>query len=354
MTTDNSPYTIEFRILAACWWHESDQTKAAMRQLRQRLSERYSGESPRGSVIREWEVKLFNTGSIADEPRCGRPISRNASHAAVSESLHRSPKKSLRKRSAELDLPVTTLRRVLVDDLQCKPWRPVHVQFLSPEDRHVRTENCRDILTRCPTPQTKNRVFFSDECAVYADAKMNNVVWWSKENPHFTDQVLQHPPKLMIWAAMSDHHLIGPIFVEGRITSQRYIQLLQENVLSSLESIGMLHSAILQQDGAPPHTANATRDFLNAHFPNRWIGKFGPTPWPPRSPDLSSCDNALWGLIKPHVYAATPKTAPQLKDAIISAFSKITPRILHKIHKRSWRRIQLCVDLGGLQVDPYD
>ena len=55
--------------------------------------------------------------------------------------------------------------------------------------------------------------------------------------------------------------------------------------------------AIFQQDGAPSHTSYAARQFLDQHFPNRWVGKFGRTHWPPRSPDLTSCDNALWGII---------------------------------------------------------
>jgi len=28
--------------------------------------------------------------------------------------------------------------------------------------------------------------------------------------------------------------------------------------------------------------------FLDATFPNRWIGRDGPTPWPPRSPDITT------------------------------------------------------------------
>jgi len=44
---------------------------------------------------------------------------------------------------------------------------------------------------------------------------------------------------------------------------------------------------IFQQDGAPPHWGSHIRRFLDATFPNRWIGIDGPTPWPPRSPDIT-------------------------------------------------------------------
>ena len=44
---------------------------------------------------------------------------------------------------------------------------------------------------------------------------------------------------------------------------------------------------IFQQDGAPPHWGSHVRRFFDANFPNRWTGRDGPTPWPPRSPDIT-------------------------------------------------------------------
>jgi len=47
---------------------------------------------------------------------------------------------------------------------------------------------------------------------------------------------------------------------------------------------------IFQQDGAPPHGSSHVHPFLDATFPNRWIGTDGPKPWPPRSPDITPLD----------------------------------------------------------------
>jgi len=44
------------------------------------------------------------------------------------------------------------------------------------------------------------------------------------------------------------------------------------------------------QDGAPPHFSCFVTEVLNERFPNAWIGRSGPIPWPPRSPDLSPLD----------------------------------------------------------------
>jgi len=55
---------------------------------------------------------------------------------------------------------------------------------------------------------------------------------------------------------------------------------------------------IFQQDGAPPHWGSYVLRFLDAALPNRWIGRDGPTPWPPRSPDITPLDFFLWGYVK--------------------------------------------------------
>jgi len=60
---------------------------------------------------------------------------------------------------------------------------------------------------------------------------------------------------------------------------------------------------IFQQDGAPPHWGSDVLRFLDATFPNRRIGRDGPTPWPPRPPDITPLDFFLWGYVKEKVFS---------------------------------------------------
>ena len=55
----------------------------------------------------------------------------------------------------------------------------------------------------------------------------NGMVFWSKENPHYTDQVEKYPPSLIIWSGIGEKNLIGPYFIEGRVTSESYLDLLR-------------------------------------------------------------------------------------------------------------------------------
>ncbi len=70
-----------------------------------------------------------------------------------------------------------------------------------------------------------------------------------------------------------------------------YKHLLQENYVEYKYIFFLpllkLVSKIFQQDGAPPHWGSHVRRFMDATLPNRWIGRDGPTPWPPRSSDIS-------------------------------------------------------------------
>ena len=52
------------------------------------------------------------------------------------------------------------------------------------------------------------------------------------------------------------------------------------------------------QDGATPHTANNTKEFLKANFGERVISIGFPIWWPARSPDLNPCDYCYYYSFK--------------------------------------------------------
>ena len=78
-----------------------------------------------------------------------------------------------------------------------------------------------------------------------------------------------------------------------------------------------------QQDGAPPHFALTVRAYLDRTFPGRWIGRSGPLPWPPHSPDLTPCDFWLWGMVKERTYSRKIRDINDLKDRIRTVVSSI-------------------------------
>jgi len=63
-------------------------------------------------------------------------------------------------------------------------------------------------------------------------------------------------------------------------------------------------------------------DVFNERFPDAWIGRGRPIPWPPR--DLSPLDFFLWGYIKNIVYAEMIRNIQHLPERITSAIETVT------------------------------
>jgi hypothetical protein len=60
-----------------------------------------------------------------------------------------------------------------------------------------------------------------------------------------------------------------------------------------------------QPDGAPSHYHLDVRNFLDEQLIGSWIGRGGPTPWSPRSPDLSPLNFFFfffWCFVKYYFY----------------------------------------------------
>jgi len=66
---------------------------------------------------------------------------------------------------------------------------------------------------------------------------------------------------------------------------------------------------------------------LDKIFPNRWVGRDGPTPWPPRSPDITPLDIFLWVYVKDKVFSTPVPDITNLKARITDAFATITEQI---------------------------
>ena len=81
--------------------------------------------------------------------------------------------------------------------------------------------------------------------------------------------------------------------------------------------------------------------FLDATFPNRWIVRDGPTPWPPRSPDITPIDFILWGYVKDKVFSTPVPDITNLKARITDAFATITEDML----ENTWRETDYRLDV---------
>jgi len=60
---------------------------------------------------------------------------------------------------------------------------------------------------------------------------------------------------------------------------------------------------------------------MDATFPNRWLGRDGPTPWPPRSPDITPPPlTSFMGYVKDKVFSTPVPDITNLKARITDRF----------------------------------
>jgi hypothetical protein len=78
-----------------------------------------------------------------------------------------------------------------------------------------------------------------------------------------------------------ENEVIGPFFFEEPTMSS-------DTFLAMMENTGLHHApmgTVFQSDGAPPHFSHHVHSFLDREFPDCWMGRDGPIPWPPHSRD---------------------------------------------------------------------
>ncbi|GBM34478.1 hypothetical protein AVEN_106717-1 [Araneus ventricosus] len=108
---------------------------------------------------------------------------------------------------------------------------------------------------------------------------------------------------------------------------------------------------IFQHDGAPPHYGNTIREFLDATFPQRWIGRCAVMAWPPRSPDLTPLDFYLWGYVKQHVYSERINDIIHLKPRITDVIHSVTPEVLTRVWGELDCRLDVCRATNGTHIE---
>jgi len=93
--------------------------------------------------------------------------------------------------------------------------------------------------------------------------------------------------------------------------------------------------------------------FLDATFPGRWVGRGGPTAWPPRSPDLTPLDFFACGVIKDVEYRRKVRDLADLRQRIIEAVELITAHMLINTWQELEYRSDICRATAGAHIEVY-
>lgn len=297
---------------------------------------------------------MFSTAPRADQPR--RILTAEVEDRIL-RVVQEDPTTSTRRVGAQLHISHRDVWSVVHNE-GMYPYHTLQVQELRPGDAAKRLDFCTLMIDNLDTDNNYfNNVLWSDECTFTRAGFFNthNDHTWATENPRvFKVTKTQYTFKVNVWAGIVGHRLIGPHIFDGNLNSAQYLDFLKNVLPVLLEDVDLAtrRNLVFQQDGAPPHSTNAVKDWLNTTFRQPWIGRNGPIPWPPRSPDLTPMDFYLWGHFKQEVYSVPIETREQLIERIHLAAQTIQTRMENiNIIGETERRMNICVRQNGAHFE---
>lgn len=128
---------------AVLWYAEFKSIITVQRQFRRVFQK----NAPDPKTIKEWTATFLATGSVQKRHGGGRRVSEERVED-VRTAFTRSPRKSTRRASRELQMPRTTLQRVLHKRLRLYAYKVQILHEIKPQDRPQRQNFAADILER--------------------------------------------------------------------------------------------------------------------------------------------------------------------------------------------------------------
>lgn len=255
-----------------------------------------------------------------------------------------------------------------------KPFHLRPVQDLLPPDYEKRISFCRWVLdSERHSPGFVQNILWTDEAIFTRDGVVNyhNLHIWAHENPHEIRRgKFQQRFSVNVWIGLLGGTICGPHFLPARLNAESFLFFLNNELGDLLDDVPLQarnHSWI-QMDGAPPHYGRQIREWLNHNYEDRWIGRLpplqqhallvpgvGPTPWPPRSPDLNPLDYWLWGHLKAKVYEVVITTREQLTHRIIDAANELKQEhnLVSRAVQSTIKRCTKCIEVNGQHFEQF-
>ncbi len=147
------------------------------------------------------------------------------------------------------------------------------------------------------------------------------------------------PGSVMVWGCVSAFGKGNLHFCDGTINAEKYIEILEHNMLPSRRHLFQGRPCIFQQDNAKPYSAHITKSWLRRK-------RVRVLDWPACSPDLSPIEN-VWHILKRKMRQRRPRTVAHLKTCLQEEWDKITPETLHHLVSSVPKRLLSVVKRNG-------
>ncbi|GBN06591.1 hypothetical protein AVEN_226354-1 [Araneus ventricosus] len=266
--------------------------KSAARLYRERFPE---CPHPTRQTILKVVERLRQTVCVTSRHRVRRPhnVGRKVQPEDVLAYALAHPQSSTKMISENCGLSKSRVWTIL-NESSAHSYRSTPVQGLLPRD----TERCytwrnyfvMNNLVDHPTLMAD--IICTDEVCCSCNGMFNrqNIHTWSLENPRYAVEI-RHQLRwsINVWCRIFNDRHIGPVFYEGTLTGQRYLELLQYVITDFVENLPLhqLRNIWFQHNGAPPHKFSNINQWLVETYQ---IGYGGFVERPPSLLDLIPLD----------------------------------------------------------------
>ncbi|KAJ1299994.1 hypothetical protein OPQ81_003841 [Rhizoctonia solani] len=146
----------------------------------------------------------------------------------------------------------------------------------------------------------------------------------------------------MVWGCITPEGPGQLIHIDGCLTAAKYVKILEEGLLGTLEDHHIpIANFVFQQDNDPKHTAKLT---------HKWFEENSVTvlPWPAQSPDMNIIENVLNYLdCWVHSCDPSPHNVAKLWEALQEEWECINPAFIMKLYESMPDRVDALIAAKG-------
>ena len=294
----------------------------------------------------------------------------------VRREVEENPRQSINALARDHGVSRRSMQR-LVKDLGLYSYAKARGCQFNPRIRRNRVELAQGIMNRLRHGDAGKVILFSDEryftIAPYHNRRNDQVggfysfflifndfrrffqlIWRKGELQEAPDDlrvvgVEQRPEGVMVLGVFASNGAKCPpfFFPEGNINAQVYMEALAGHVAPWIDDNFQPGTWVFQQDGAKPHVARQTQEWLAATGWEFWDKSV----WPARSADINPLDYSIWDSIAKVAQKERAPSKEVLRQRISAAWDEVDPAYVRKTCRSFRRRLQKVVDKEGGYID---
>lgn len=300
------------------------------------------------STIKGIIDRFGSTKTLENQPKTGRPsVLKARNKRFIIRKIKINPKVSAQKVTEDLEkyqrLKVSseTVRKAIRDNgFHSRTARKKF--FVSKVNKRKRLQFAKEYINK--PVEYWHRWVFTDESKFNISGSDGNFRVWRLPNTELEPKNMIGTVKhgggsVMVWGCMSAKGVGNLQVVDGIMDQYKYINILKNNLQSSIIKMELPADYIFQQDNDPKHCAINTKLWLLYNTP-----KYVPTP--PQSPDLNPIEH-VWAELDKRIRKHHITNKTELKKVLIEEWKSISPEFTKNLVESMPRRLTALLKSKG-------